>query len=134
MASASTRRTGKYATAVEIRSHRLIADEPSEVEGGTDAGPTPTEFLAASLASCTAITMELYAEHKGWELGAVDVDVDWPNAIEGGKQLEVEIRVPAELSDEQRERLLVIAGRCPVHRLLESKDVEITDSLELLEP
>jgi putative redox protein len=133
MASASTRRSGKYETEVEIRSHRLTADEPASVEGGGDAGPSPTELLAASLASCTAITLELYANHKGWELGAVEVDVDWPDAIEGGTKLSVDIRVPAELSDEQRERLLVVAGRCPVHRLLENKDVEISDSLELLE-
>ena len=133
MASASTRRRGKYETGVEIREHRLIADEPTSVEGGGDRGPSPTELLAASLASCTAITMELYANHKGWDLGAVEVDVDWPDAIEGGTKLTVDIRVPAKLSDEQRERLLVVAGRCPVHRLLENKDVEISDSLELLE-
>ena len=104
------------------------------MEGGTDKGPSPTELLAASLATCAAITIELYAERKGWELGAVEVDVDWPNANEGGKKLEVEIRVPAELGDEQREKLLTIAGRCPVHRLLNARDVEISDSLELLEP
>ena len=103
------------------------------MKGGTDRGPSPTELLAASLASCAAITMELYADRKGWELGAVEVDVDWPNANEGGKQLDVAIRVPAELGDEQREKLLTIAGRCPVHRLLKASDVEISDSLELLE-
>lgn len=134
MASASTRRRGKFETGVEIRDHRLTSDEPPEVQGGTDQGPSPTELLAASLASCAAITMELYAERKGWELGAVEVDVDWPNANEGGKKLAVEIRIPAELSDEQREKLVAIAGRCPVHRLLNAKDVEISDSLELLEP
>jgi putative redox protein len=133
MASASTRRRGKYETGVEIREHRLIADEPQSVQGGTDQGPSPTELLATSLATCTAITIELYADRKDWELGAVEVDVDWPNANEGGKKLEVEIRIPAELSDEQREKLLTIASHCPVHRLLTSKDVEISDSLELME-
>jgi putative redox protein len=132
MASASTRRRGKYETELEIREHRLTADEPPN-KGGDDKGPSPTELLAASLASCTAITIELYADRKDWELGAVEVDVDWPDAVKGGKSLEVEIRIPAELTDEQRERLLVIAGHCPVHRLLESKDVEISDSLELLD-
>lgn len=130
MASASSRRSGKFATELEIRKHRLVADEP-EGSGGSDAGPTPTELLAASLASCTAITLELYADHKGWELGAGEVDVDWPDAHEGGSKLDVRIRVPAELSDEQRERLLVIAGKWPVHKLLSGQDVEIGDSLEL---
>jgi putative redox protein len=132
MASASTRRRGKYETAVEIRDHRLTADEPPG-SGGEDKGPSPTELLAASLASCTAITLEMYADRKEWELGAVEVDVDWPDATKGGKKIDVEIRILAELSDEQRQRLLVIAGHCPVHRLLEAKEVEISDSLELLQ-
>jgi putative redox protein len=132
MASASTRRVGTYETEVEIRGHRLVADEPPEHEGGGDKGPTPTELLAASLATCTAITMELYAGWKGWELGAVEVDVDWPDAVEGGTKLSVDIRIRADLTDEQRERLLVVAGRCPVHKLLESNEVEISDSLEQL--
>jgi putative redox protein len=132
MANASTRRRGKFATEVEIRDHRLSADEPPG-SGGDDKGPSPTELLAASLASCTAITIEMYADRKEWELGAVEVDVDWPDATKGGKMIDVEIRIPAELSDEQRQRLLVIAGHCPVHRLLEAKEVEISDSLELLE-
>jgi putative redox protein len=132
MASASTRRSGKYATEVSIRDHHLTADEPPDT-GGENKGPSPTELLTASLASCTAITLELYADRKGWELGAVEVDVDWPDATKGGRKIEVEIRIPAELSDEQRDRLLVIAGHCPVHRLLESNEVEISDSLERLE-
>ena len=131
MASATTRRREKFETEVEIREHRLTADEPAS-KGGSDSGPTPTELLCASLASCTAITIEMYAERKDWELGAVEVDVDWPDAIEGGRKIEISIRIPAELTDEQRERLLVIAGKCPVHRLLAADDVEISDSLELL--
>ena len=132
MASASTRRRGRFETEVEIRDHRLSADEPPG-SGGDDKGPSPTELLAASLASCTAITIEMYADRKEWELGAVEVDVDWPDATKGGKKIDVEIRILAELSDEQRQRLLVIAGHCPVHRLLEAKEVEISDSLELLQ-
>ena len=133
MASASTRRRGKYETEVEIREHRLIADEPQS-SGGGDQGPTPTELLAASLAACTAITMELYADRKGWELGEVEVHVDWPDSLKGGNRIDVKIRIPTELSDEQRQRLLVIAGKCPVHKLIAGKDVEIQDSLELFDP
>jgi putative redox protein len=132
MASASTRRIGTYQTEVAIRDHRLTADETPDT-GGDDKGPTPTELLTASLASCTAITIEMYAGRKEWELGAVEVDVDWRDATKGGRKIEVQIRIPEQLSDEQRDRLLVIAGHCPVHRLLEAKEVEISDSLELLE-
>jgi putative redox protein len=132
MASASSRRVGKYETELAIRDHRLTADEPPD-RGGDNKGPSPTELLTASLASCTAITLELYADHKGWDLGAVEVDVDWPDPVKGGRKIEVQIRIPTELTDEQRDRLLVIAGHCPVHKLLESNEVEISDSLELLE-
>lgn len=131
MASAAARRRDGYETELQIREHRLTADEPQS-KGGTDSGPTPTELLAAALASCTAITIEMYADRKGWDLGAVEVDVDWPDAVEGGSKIEVSIRIPAELDDDQRERLLLIAGKCPVHKLLVNKDVEVSDSLELL--
>jgi putative redox protein len=132
MASASSSRVGKYETEIAIRDHRLTADEPPAT-GGENKGPSPTELLTASLASCTAITLELYANHKGWELGAVEVDVDWPDPTKGGRKIDVQIRIPEPLTDEQRDRLLVIAGHCPVHKLLESDDVEISDSLELME-
>jgi putative redox protein len=131
MASASTRRRKGFETEIAIREHRLTADEPAD-SGGGDTGPTPTELMAAALASCTAITLEMYAERKGWELGAVEVDVDWPDAVKGGKKLQVDIRIPAELTDEQRERLVVIAGKCPVHKALVADDLEIDDSLELI--
>jgi putative redox protein len=131
MASAGARRLQGFATELRVREHRLTADEPAD-SGGTDTGPTPTELLAASLASCTTITLLMYADRKEWELGAVEVDVDWPDAVGGGTKLEVQIRVPAELTDDQRERLLVIAGKCPVHKALVSQDIEISDSLELI--
>ena len=71
----ATRERG-YAHALSMRNHLLIADEPTD-RGGTDRGPEPVELLAASLASCTAITIEMYAERKGWDLGAVSVEVDY---------------------------------------------------------
>ena len=74
--SAVVRRRKGYEHEIEIREHRLIADEPED-RGGGDQGPKPTELLAASLASCTAITIEMYADRKGWELGEVEVAVDF---------------------------------------------------------
>ena len=133
MPSAVTRRRRGYEHEIEIREHRLIADEPDE-KGGTDSGPRPTELLAASLATCTAITMEMYADRKEWDLGQVEVAVDFTGgSAESPARFEVAIKVPAQLDDEQRERLLVIAGKCPVHRTLAAQDVEIDDSLELIE-
>jgi putative redox protein len=134
MRSAAARRRKGYEHEVEIREHRLIVDEP-ESSGGNDAGPTPTELLAASLATCTAVTIEMYADRKQWELGQVEVSVDWAgeDSTGGSPSFEVKIRVPGKLEDDQRKRLLVIAGKCPVHRALEAQDVEIDDSLELIE-
>jgi putative redox protein len=133
MPSAVARRRQGYEHELEIREHRLIVDEP-ESKGGGDAGPTPTEVLAGSLAACTAITIEMYADRKKWELGQVEVSVDQGEPpSQGSASFEVKIKVPAKLSDDQRERILAIAGKCPVHRALKAKDVEIADDLELIE-
>mgnify|MGYP001447570895 CR=1 FL=1 len=131
MRSATARRVKGYEHEVEIRGHRLTADEPAD-RGGSDAGPRPTELLAASLATCAAITLEMYAERKGWELGELEVSVDYRSPEEGEEpSFDVRIRIPAELSDEQRERLLVIATKCPVHKTLKAQDVVVNDELEL---
>ena len=131
MPSALARRRKGYGHEIEIREHRLIADEPED-KGGTDTGPKPTELLAASLASCTAITIEMYANRKEWDLGQVEVAADFTEASnDSPASFEVKIKVPAELNDDQRERLLVIAGKCPVHRALTAQDVRIEDDLEL---
>jgi putative redox protein len=132
MPSALVRRRKGYEHEIEIREHRLIADEPED-RGGTDTGPKPTELLAASLASCTAITIEMYADRKEWDLGQVEVTADFTEAsTDSPASFKVNIKVPAELDDDQRERTLVIAGKCPVHRALAAQDVRIEDDLELV--
>jgi putative redox protein len=132
MKHALARRRKGYEHEVEIREHRLIVDEPED-NGGGDQGPTPTELLAASLASCTAITIEMYADRKDWDLGGVEVTADFTEAsADTPAKFKVDIKSPAELTDEQRERILVIAHKCPVHRALMGADVEIDDSLELI--
>ena len=127
------RRTEGYAHDVEIEGgHTLRIDEPTAA-GGTDTGPSPTRLVAAGLASCTAITMEMYAERKGWDVGQVEVDVDVEYRDALPLSLSVTLRLPSELSDEQRERLLVVAAKCPVHRLLAGEtEVTITDRVESL--
>jgi putative redox protein len=133
MPSAVARRRQGYEHEVELREHRLIVDEPEE-DGGTNQGPAPSELVAASLASCTAITVEMYADRKQWGLGTVEVAVDFTKATaDEPPTFDVTITLGAELSEETRQRILVIAGKCPVHRALKSQDVVIHDSLELIE-
>ena len=118
---ATARRTGTYRHEIAIRDHGLVADEPRD-EGGQEAGPSPQELRAASLASCTAITMEMYARRKGWNVDGLEVDCDYTPAERGSPtRFELVMRMPAHLSEEQVERLRVIAAKCPVHRTLEGE-------------
>ncbi len=110
--------------------HTLVIDEPAFVEGGTDAGPSPTRLVAAGLAGCTAVTMEMYAARKGWDVGAVQVDVDVEYDDFVPHSFAVTLRLPAGLSEEQRRRLLAVAGKCPVHKLLAGETpVTISDHI-----
>jgi putative redox protein len=116
---ASARRVEGFSHLLTVREHRLLTDLRLE-SGGSDSGPRPEELLAAALAACTAMTVELYAARKGWEVGAVAVDVRFELAERGEPtRFAVALSLAAELSDEQVERLGVIAARCPVHRTLE---------------
>lgn len=128
------RRRAGFTHEVEIEGgHRMVIDEPEEA-GGADEGPSPTRTLGAALAACTAITCEMYAERKGWELGRVEVEVeiDYDEARGSATGFEVVLRVPEELDDEQRERLLVIAGKCPVHRMIAGETpVAVRDRIEV---
>ena len=106
---------------VQVRDHQLTVDEPIAL-GGQDTGPDPQELLAVSLASCTAITMEMYAERKGWDIGHVEVDVEYTPAERGcPTKFELVMRLPEDVPEEQAERLRVIAAKCPVHRVLDGE-------------
>jgi len=117
---------------VRARSHRLVADEPTSV-GGADQGPSPYELLLAGLGACTSMTLRMYADRKQWPLDDVRVELEHDRIHardcqacsdeqrEGGGRLDQitrRIRVEGDLDQEQRERLLEIANRCPVHRTL----------------
>jgi putative redox protein len=130
MRAIARRENGTLRHEVDIREHQLTADEPEDT-GGTDAGPSPQELLAASLASCTAITIEMYADRKGWEIGDVVVDVNYEPAQRGSPtRFDMTVRLPKELPEEQRQRLLQIAAKCPVHRTLEG-EVMFEERVEL---
>jgi putative redox protein len=114
------RRVAGYAHAVDLGDGReIVVDEPA-ADGGTDTGPRPTQLLASSLAGCTAITIEAYADRKGWELPSLEVAVDMQSDPDRRPtHFAVEVALPEGLDDDQRRRLMVIAGKCPVHKLLE---------------
>ena len=132
---ATARRTARTAFThrIDIRQHQLLADEPNE-RGGDDDGPSPQELLAASLASCTAVTIEMYAKRKGWDIGQVEVPVRLPA---GRARLSDELQdgpaPPGDCPPEMVERLRVIAAKCPVHRTLDG-EVIFTERVELVEP
>ena len=126
---ATARRVGTYRHEIAIRSHELTADEPTE-HGGGDSAPSPQELLAASLASCTAITMEMYASRKGWELPDVEVAVEYQPAERGcPTRFDLVVRIPPDVSEEDAQRLMTIAAKCPVHRTLEG-EVMFSERLE----
>jgi putative redox protein len=116
---------------VRVREHHVTADEPED-KGGDDAGPSPQELLAVSLASCTAITMEMYASRKGWNVDGMEVDCEYTPAERGHPtQFRLVMKMPAHLADDQIDRLAVIAARCPVHRTLEG-EVAFDERVELV--
>jgi putative redox protein len=118
-----------YRTEVRAGGHALITDEPVAL-GGTNSGPTPYDLLIGGLGACTAITIRMYADRKGWPVEAVEVrlthrkvpadqvDCEWTKS---GKVdvIDREVTLFGELDESQRARLLEIANRCPVHRTID---------------
>ena len=130
---ATARRTGSFRHTIDIRDHQLSADEPRDA-GGEDTAPSPQELLAASLAACTAITMEMYAQRKGWDLGDVEVDCQYQPAERGcPTRFDLVVRLPADLGDDQVARLMAIAAKCPVHRTLDG-EVMFEERVERVTP
>ncbi len=127
------RRLDGYAHEVDLGDgHTMVVDEPED-RGGTDTGPRPTQLLAASLAGCTAITVEMYADRKDWDVGAIEVEVEVAYDGTTPSAYAVALKLPRELSEDQRRRLLVIAAKCPVHKALVGEAaVTVSERLEAL--
>ena len=117
---------GKYTLDVDNGRHKLYADEPLSY-GSADLGPSPFEYLCASLGSCTAITLRMYAGRKKWEVENISVTVTHSlRKFTDGETKNVFKRVvylKSELADDQRHRLIEIADKCPVHKMLESGNI-----------
>src|SRR5215468_1623725 len=98
---ATARQRDGYTHDVVVGRHKITADEP-ESQGGADLGPSPQELLSAALASCTAVTMEMYAKRKGWNVDGLEVDVDYTPAERGcATNFKLVMKMPAHLSEEQ---------------------------------
>jgi len=120
-----------FAQEVKIDSHELYADEPASY-GGTDTGPSPYDLLLAALGSCTSMTIGLYARKRSWPLENIAVslrhskihaiDCEECETKEGRiDRIELDIQLTGSLTDEQRTKLIEIAGKCPVHQTLTSE-------------
>lgn len=115
---------GTYAQAIKARMHDWAAGEPVEV-GGTDNGPTPYELLLSALGACTSITVEMYAARKGWPLDKVHVTLEHSKEERAGENdgkpvdiIDRVVRLEGALDDDQRAKLIEIAEKCPVQRML----------------
>jgi putative redox protein len=112
-------RAGKFQVTVCAGGLEFLADEPTEV-GGLGSGPNPYDLLCSALGACTVMTLRLYADRKGWKLARTRVRVlHHSNGLNARDRFAREISLEGELSEDQRRRLLEIAGRCPVHLTLE---------------
>lgn len=120
-----------YLAEAKTRNHFLTIDEPV-ASGGDDNGPTPVEYLLTAIGGCVSITLRMYAERKGWDVGKITVNVfqKEKQTSEGIKKwLEEEISFEKEITEDQRKRLLVIAGKCPVAKMVKG-ETEIISSIQ----
>jgi putative redox protein len=120
--------TELYKTEIESETNLIISDEPKS-SGGQDLGFAPNELLASSLAACTAITLRMYANRKGWELTDVKVEVSFEtDSLENKFKIVRDIQLLGNLDEDQQARLLIIADKCPIHKIL-TNPIEITTAL-----
>ncbi len=120
--------TELYKTEIESETNLIISDEPKS-SGGQDLGFAPNELLASSLAACTAITLRMYANRKGWELTDVKVEVSFEtDSVQSKFKIVRDIQLLGNLDEDQQARLLIIANKCPIHKIL-TNPIEITTAL-----
>lgn len=119
----------RYKTTITARKHTLISDEPEDI-GGLDLGITPQELLASSLASCTIITLRMYADRKGWDVESITIEVTFDrDTVANVTRLERKIEFTGNLDETQKERLKVIANSCPIHKAL-THPIEILTTVQ----
>ena len=137
---AELKSTSAFLTSLTAGKHHFLSDEPENVPGGNDEGPDPYDYLLMSLGSCTLMTVKMYAQHKGWELGnmyielrhhkthAIDCEqVENPNSKID--LIEKDLIIEGDFTQEQLDKMLEISKKCPVHRTLMS-DIRIESKVE----
>jgi putative redox protein len=114
--------TQKYFCTITWRNGAITMDEPTNIEDG-DLGPDPYSTLLASLAGCTLSTLRMYIDRKGWNIPEIHVSLNFKMNTEGEFSTDIkrEITFSNDVSEEQKQRLLIIAGKCPVSKILENK-------------
>ena len=105
-----------------IGRHKVVFDEPVS-NGGQDKGPAPTEMVCAALAACTTATVKMYLNHKQWKTDGIMVEVEKNTNAEGKNVFSRKIEVKGLFDDDQKKRILAIANKCPVHKILESANI-----------
>lgn len=112
----------KYICKIVWRNGTLTMDEPTNI-GGKDTGPDPYTTLLASLVGCTLSTMRMYIDRKGWDIPEISVQLNMSQNMENGLTTSIQraISFTHEIPEEQKDRLLLIAGKCPVSKILENK-------------
>jgi putative redox protein len=110
--------TDHYKTILSNAKHELIADEPNS-SGGADLGFSPSELLCSALASCTCITLRMYVDRKKWDLEKIEVHVEMAkDAAQNNTNIQRQIKLFGNLTDEQKKHLMEIAEQCPIHKTL----------------
>ena len=108
-----------YLAEAKMRNHFVITDVPV-TDGGEDSAPTPVEYLLTAIGSCVAVTLRMYADRRNWDVGEITVNV-FQLKDEQGSYLTEEISFENDITEDQRKRLLVFAGKCPVARMVKGE-------------
>jgi len=120
MANSSVILTNKnYLAEAKVRNHFVVTDVPFS-DGGEDTAPTPVEYLLTAIGGCVAITLRMYAARRSWDVGEITVNV-FQNKDAQGSYLTEEISFENDITEDQRKRLLVFAGKCPVARMVKGE-------------
>ena len=128
---ATTSSAPPYRVELRAGAHQLVADEPAS-GGGGDAGPSPFALLLSGLAACTAMTLRMYAERKGWTVAAIEVEARYDVADDGSASIDRTITMPADLPADQRDRLADIAERTPVTKAVRA-GTPITTTIRIID-
>lgn len=120
--------TDKYRTEITTENKTFHADEPGEL-GGADTAPSPPEYLMSALASCTAITLRMYADQKKLDVSKIKVQVTYTKA-EFKSVFTVDVSFEGKMESEQEKRFLEIAKKCPIHKIL-NNPIELETRLSI---